>query len=87
MSKDDPTIVNLLNCLPEIDEIHKSSKITLDGVSTVLINRTKSTPSILYFRNEENFHINKYTNEESTFLHNLFIHIEKLIGNLKQTNY
>lgn len=77
------TIINTLkNCLPSFTEILPESKITIDGTTTLIINHKTTEPTTLYFRNEEIFQMNSYSPEEAHFLHDLFLHLEPIIGNL-----
>ena len=77
------TIINTLkHCLPSITEILPESRITIDGTTTLIINHKTTEPTTLYFRNEETFQRNSYSPEEAHFLHDLFLQLEPIIGNL-----
>lgn len=80
--KDNQTIVSLVNCLPLAEEIHKEPLLAIDGITTVIINKTSVPEKTLFFTSEEKeFCNNSYSEESVEFLNNLCVHIEKLIGN------
>ena len=78
----DETINTIKKCLPTVTEILPESRITIDGQTTLIINYLLEEPVVLYFRNEETFLMNSYSPEEVCFLHNIFLHVETIIGNL-----
>lgn len=80
--KSDATINMLKDCLPTTSEIVPEPGITIDGITTIVINHCSSKPLVLYFRNESAFDLNSYSPENVHFLLNLYAHIEKKIGNL-----
>ena len=82
LPKNNETISTLIKCLPAITEVLPESTITIDGNTTLIINHISNEPATLYFRNEASFEINAYFEEDARFLHNLYLHIEDLIGNL-----
>ena len=84
IAKNDPTIHSLVRCLPQKDELQEIST-TIDGISTVIVNHTTTPSTALYFRNQNPFSINHYTDADAEFLHTLFIRMEELIGNLQET--
>lgn len=84
--ENDATMKMLLRCLPQKDEIHNKPLVRLDGISTIIINRTENNPKVLFYRDNEMFVENEYTLEETAFLHELDTHIEELVGNLFETN-
>lgn len=86
VSKKDVTINTLKACLPTANEIVKEPGITIDGITTLVINHIPNEPVTLYFRNEAEFTNNTYTSENAQFLHNLYAHIEAIIGNLRRSS-
>lgn len=80
------TICALIKCLPTVTEVLPESLITIDGNTTLIINHLAKDPVTLYFRNEESFLANSYSPEEEHFLHELYLHIESIIGNLIRSN-
>lgn len=86
VSKKNVTINTLRACLPRVTEIMKEPGITIDGITTLVINHISNEPATLYFRNEAEFVINTYTSENVQFLHNLYEHIEAIIGNLRRSS-
>lgn len=80
--KDNPIINSLIQCLPLVDEIHEPPMLAIDGITNIVINKALTPETTLFFRSEEKeFCNNKYPKESVEFLNNLFVHIEKLIGN------
>lgn len=80
--KDNQTIVSLVNCLPSAEEIHEEPLLAIDGITTVIINKTSVPETTLFFTSEEKeFCNNSYSEESVEFLNNLCVHIENLIGN------
>lgn len=86
LSQKDMTINTLKACLPKATEIVKEPDITIDGITTLVINHISDEPVTLYFRNEAEFAINTYTSENAQFLHNLYAHIEAIMGNLRRSS-
>ena len=82
LPKNNVTICTLKKCLPTVTEVLPESMITIDGNTTLIINHRTNTPVTLYFRNEESFLSNSFSPEEEHFLHELYLHIESIIGNL-----
>lgn len=79
LKKDNSTINTLLDCMPVKNEIHNS--LMTDGTLTAVINRKINPPIALCFKTGESFSENSYTNENTEFLHDLFLIIEEIIGN------
>lgn len=80
--KDNQTIVSLVNCLPLAEEIHEEPLLAIDGITTIVINKTSVPDTTLFFRSEEKeFCNNNYSEKSVGFLNNLCVHIERLIGN------
>ena len=86
LPKNNETICTLKKCLPTVTEVLPESMITIDGNTTLIINHLTKDPVTLYFRNEESFLTNSYSPEEEHFLHELYLHIEAIIGNLIRSN-
>ena len=86
LPKEDEIVNRLIACLPAQTEVIPERGITLDGVTTLVISHISEISNALYFRNEAEFVINDYTSENVHFLHNLYLHIQGIIGNLLQTN-
>lgn len=86
LSKDNVTINQLIACLPTKTEVIEECGITLDGITTLVISHIAEIPCILYFRNEVEFKMNDYSPENAHFLYNLYLHIEGIIGNLRESN-
>jgi len=84
LPKDDAIIDRLISCLPTETEVIAGSGIVLDGITTLVISHITETPNILYFRNEAKFKLNGYSPEDTRFLHDLYLHIEGIIGNLHE---
>lgn len=82
LPKNDETISMLQRCLPTDTEVLPESRITIDGNTTLIINHLAKDPVSLYFRNEESFQENSYSPDEEHFLHELYLHIQSIIGNL-----
>jgi len=81
------TIINTLKyCLPSVTEILPESRIAIDGTTTLIINHIPTEPTTLYFRNEETFQRNSYSPDGAHFLHDLFLHMEPIIGKLNYNN-
>lgn len=86
LPKNDNTIITLKRCLPTVTEVLPESMITIDGNTTLIINHLTKDPVTLYFRNEEPFQVNSYSPEAGHFLHELYLHIQSIIGNLIRRN-
>lgn len=81
VEKTNSIINRLLECLPLKDEIHSDIGIMIDGITTLIINRNTTPETVLYFRSEEEFSLNKYSKEDVDFLYNLHENIGSIIGN------
>lgn len=84
LSKDDAIIKQLIACLPIETEVISERGITLDGITTLVISHITEIPKFLYFRNEAMFKMNDYSLDDAHFLHNLYLQIEGIIGNLRK---
>lgn len=79
--KDDITINMLLRCLPKNDEVEEPF-FMIDGVTTVIVNSRETHMPVLCFRQGKPFLLKSFTEEEASFLEDMHIRIEELIGNL-----
>ena len=80
LSKSDATIKELISCLPLKTEL--INYIMLDGENTIIINHLQKQSTILSYSSNANFKLNQYSDNQKFFLNNLYIHIEKFIGNI-----
>ncbi|MDD6175967.1 MAG: hypothetical protein PUC59_09465 [Firmicutes bacterium] len=78
----DPTIIQLLQCLPKAEENCLEDGIIIDGACTVVRNNQLNPPVILGYHDGFQIKLNPMTQEQTGFLNDLYLHIEGVIGNL-----
>lgn len=78
----DPTILQLLQCLPSKEENCLADGIIIDGVRTVIGNHQCSYPVMLGYHDSCQIKLNSMSQEQAAFMDDLYLHIEKIIGNL-----
>ena len=76
------TINRLLQCVPSVNENCLDTKMIIDGVCTVIRNHQHNPPVILGYCNSQQIVQNALSHEQANFMEDLYLHIEKIIGNL-----
>ncbi|MBQ9941920.1 MAG: hypothetical protein IJP03_02815 [Christensenellaceae bacterium] len=83
LQKTDPTVDALIKVLPVSNEITLDDKtITLDGITTLIRNFRIDPPAELAFDRPEIPFSSALPLSHQTFLLELYIHLEKIIGNV-----
>lgn len=82
LSLSDATINQLLMCLPSVEENCLEEGIVIDGVRTVIGNQQHRPPVMLGFHDSCQITLNKLTQEQIDFMDDLYLYIERIIGNL-----
>lgn len=81
LPKSNLTITQLIECLPQEDEFADESSLHIDGVATILRNYCSHPPINLAYYDSNDISINNVTREQRFFLSNLYLYIERIIGN------
>lgn len=82
LSLSDATINQLLMCLPSIEENCLEEGIVIDGVRTVIGNHQHRPPVMLGFHDSYQITLNEMSQEQMDFMNDLYLYIERIIGNL-----
>ena len=78
----DTTITQLLQCLPTEEENCLNNGAVIDGVRTVVRNHRCDPPVVLGYLNSCQIKRNVMSQEQVDFMDDLYVHLEKIIGNL-----
>ena len=79
---DNETINTLISVLPKVDDMVETSAIRIDGVTTIVRKYEKQNCVSLGYHDANEIETNSYTEEQRKFLDSLYIHLERIIGNL-----
>ena len=82
VSRNNETIENLLECLPVNNECASVDGIVIDGCTTLIRNYQLSDTPLLVYEDAENIKNLSLTDNQISFMNDLCIHIEKIIGNI-----
>lgn len=86
LPKTNDTIKQLIECLPQRNEFADESALHIDGVATIIRNYCSRSPINLAYYNSNDIKINNITHEQRLFLDDLYLHIERIIGNIIVSN-
>lgn len=81
VTRSNQTLQNLMKCLPTNDE-YSSVGAYIDGCTTLIRNYQLSNMPLLEYKDAENINHLSLTNEQISFMDDLYIHIENIIGNI-----
>ena len=84
VTRNDQTLQKLMKCLPTNDE-YSSVGAYIDGCTTLIRNYRLSNTPLLEYKDAENIKHLSLTSEQISFMDDLYIHIENIIGNIGKT--
>ena len=81
VARNNQTLQKLMECLPTNDE-YSSVGAYIDGCTTLIRNYQLSNTPFLEYKDAENIKHLSLTDEQISFMDDLYIHIENIIGNI-----
>ena len=82
VSRNNQTIENLMKCLPANDECSSVDGTIIDGCTTLIRNYQLNDTPLLEYKDAENIKHLSLTDDQISFMNDLYIHIENIIGNI-----